>query len=331
MSDKIYGDLEVFGVVTIGSRTDGISGEYTLPYKKGNNGSILGIAPAPSSTSLSGTMVQWLDPSSDILNLVTGDSLNSLVNSTSAATLCAANLFTLEHLDDVSVGISGQSGIEVAVVGNNQFIISLYTALSASLSVSPNTLEFGQSITACALNWSYNKSVVSQSIDNGIGTLGIAVRNYNFTTITPITTNRSFTVTGNDGTQNANSTATVSFYKRRYWGTIPASQNTLPTNAQLLAGSSEFSTGRGKSITYNCSTPSGGRYFYYSYPSSYGVSNVTVNGFPFSDWFDPNNPPIGTVTPSTISVTGQYGHIENYLVYRVYNPQNGASIPVVYG
>jgi hypothetical protein len=330
MADKIFGDLDVFGVITVGSRTDGTSGEYTLPFNKGNNGSILGVAPAPSSTGLSGTMVQWLNPTASPLNLVTGDTLNSLVNSTSAATLCAANLFTLEHLGDVSVGITGQNGIQVAVVGNNQFIISLYTALSASLSVSPNTLEIGQSITACSLNWSYNKAVVSQSLDNGIGSLPIGQRAYSFTTPTPITSNRSFTVIGNDGTQNANSTATISFYKRRYWGTIPSSQNTLPTNAQLLTGSSELATGRGKSITYNCSTPVGGNFFYYAYPASYGNSNVTVNGFPFSDWFNPSNPPIGTVTPSTVSVTGQYGHVENYLVYRVYNPQNGASIPVVY-
>jgi hypothetical protein len=331
MPDKIFGDLEIFGVVTVGSRTDGVSGAYTLPFKKGDNGTILGIAPAPSSTGLSGTMPQWLSPTDAPFNLVTASTLDTLVNSTSAATLCAANQFTLDHLGDVSVGISGQNGIQVSVVGNNQFIISLYTPLSASLSVSPNTLEIGQSITACALSWSYNKSVVSQSLDNGIGSLHIAQRTYSFTTPTPITSNRSFTVSGHDGTQGANASATIGFYKRRFWGTIPASQNSLPTNSQLLAGSSELSTGRGKSITYNCSTPVGGNFFYYAYPTAYGAASTTVNGFPFSDWFNPLDLANGTVNPTTVSVTGQYGHIENYFVYRVFNVQNGASIPVVYG
>jgi hypothetical protein len=181
------------------------------------------------------------------------------------------------------------------------------------------------------LNWSYNKSVISQSLDNSIGSLPIDQRIYNFTTPTPITSNHSFTVSGHDGTQGADATATIGFYKRRYWGTIPSSQNALPTNAQLLSGSSELAANRNKSIKYDCSTPSGGQYFYYAYSSVYDISDVTVNGFPFSDWFDPINPSIGTVTPVTVSVTGQYGYIENYLIYRVYNPQHGAAIPVVYG
>jgi hypothetical protein len=331
MSDKIFGDLEIFGVVTVGSRTDGVSGAYTLPFKKGDNGTILGIAPAPSSTGLSGTMPQWLSPTSAPFNLVTASTLNTLVNSTSAATLCAANTFTLDHISDITVGISGQNGIQVASLGHNQFIISLYTPLSASLSVSPNTLEIGQSITACALNWSYNKSVVSQSLDNGIGSLPILQRAYNFTTVTPITTNRSFTVTGNDGTQNANSTATIGFYKRRFWGTIPAVSGGLPSNAQILAASSELSSGRGKSITFDCSTPSGGNFFWYCFPTSYGLSSVTVNNLSFTDWYSPSTPGVGSVSPATITVTNAYGHAETYYIYRVFNVQFGSSIPVVFG
>lgn len=331
MSDKIFGDLEIFGVVTVGSRTDGVSGNYTLPFKKGNEGTILGIAAAPSSTGLSGTMPQWLSPTDEPFNLVTASTLNTLVNSTSAATLCAANTFTLDHLSNIDVGISGQNGIQVSVVGTNQFIISLYTALSASLSVSPNTLEIGQSITACVLNWSYNKSVVSQSLDNGIGSLPIGQRTYNFTTVTPITTNRSFTVSGHDGTQGANSTASIGFYKRRFWGTIPASTGGLPTNSQILAASSELSSGRSKSITFNCSTPSGGNHFWYCYPTSYGLSSVTINNLSFTDWYSPSTPAAGSVTPATITVTNAYGHAETYYIYRVFNVQFGAAIPVVFG
>lgn len=291
MSDKVLGDLEIFGVVTIGSRTDGTSGVYTLPFDKGADGTVLGVAPAPSSTGLSGTMVQWIK----------------------------------------APQLVGGNGIEVIQTTGNQLIISLYVPLSASLSVSPNSFEIGQSITACNLSWSYNKDVVSQSLNNGIGSLPPLQRSYVYTTIVPITSNRSFTLTGNDGTNNASSTANINFNKRRYWGTIPASQNTFPTNAQILAGSSEFASNRNKSITYNCSTPVGGNYFYYCYPTSYGLSNVTVNGFPFSDWFDPNNLSEGMVLPTTIPVTSQYGYIENYYIYRVFNVQNGASIPVVYG
>jgi len=95
MADKIFGDLDIFGVITVGSRTDGISGAYTLPFQKGDNGTILGIAQAPSSTGLSGTMPQWLLPTDAPFNLVNVNTLNTLVSSTSAATLYAANQFAL--------------------------------------------------------------------------------------------------------------------------------------------------------------------------------------------------------------------------------------------
>ena len=325
MSDKIFGDLEIFGVVTVGSGAP--SGSYTLPYNKGNDGSILGIAPAPSSTGLSGTMVQWLDPYSSPFNFVTSAQLNSLTNSTSAATLCAANQFTLNNI--INVEITGQGGITVTEVSTNHFIIALYVPLTASLSVIPSTQECGQSITAAALSWSYNKSIISQNLDNGIGSLSAALRAYNYTTVVPITSSRSFSITGNDGTQNAYSTATVSFYSKRYWGTVPSS-GSLPSNAELLAGSGELTSTRVKTITYNCSTPSGGNYFYYCYPKSFGLATITINNLSFSDWYDPLNPLVATTTPATISVTGQYGAVKDYYMYRNFVAQYGASIPVVY-
>lgn len=127
MSNKIYGDLDIYGVVTVGSKTDGSSGAYTLPFRIGNNGYILAISPAPSSTGISGSMAQWVDPTASPFNFVTNDYLNSLTNTTSSATLCAANQFTLDHINDVSVNvnISGQNGITVSEVSANQFIISL--------------------------------------------------------------------------------------------------------------------------------------------------------------------------------------------------------------
>jgi hypothetical protein len=330
MTDKVFGDLEVFGVITVGSNTGSSSGNaYTLPYVKGASSTFLGIAPAPSATGLTGNMVQWLDGTQAPFNYVTNSQLSALTNSTSAATLSAANQFTLAHLQAVNIGISGQNGIQVQQLSGNNFIISLYIALTASMSVSPNSLEIGQSITACSLNWSYNKSIVSQSINNGIGALSSLLRTHNFTTSTPISSNLSFIVTGNDGTQNASSTATINFFKRRFWGTIPAAQGDLPTNSQILASSSEFSSNRSKSITYDCSTPSGGNYFFYTYPVVYGLSSVTVSNLSFADWFVPPN--VQSTTPATITVTNQYGYNESYYIYRVWNVQNGASIPVVFG
>lgn len=313
MATPIHGDLNIYGVVTVGSRTENISsGEaYTLPYNKGANLSVLAITQAPTSTGLTGTMVQWVDPTASPLNLVTSFTLSAAINAIPP------------------VGITGQSGITVIQVSANQFIISLYVPLTASLSSIPSSLEVGQSITAATLNWSYNKpAVVSQSIDNGIGSLAIGLRTYNYTTSTPITSNKTFTLTGNDGVQNANSSATITFSKKRYWGTSPSISAGLPGNAQILAGNQELSSTRVKTITFDCSTPSGGNFFWYTYPTAFGLANVTINNLTFASWFDPATSGSPSVSPATISVTNPYGHVENYYMYRVFNVQNGSNIPV---
>lgn len=354
MSTPIYGDLNIYGVVTIGSRTENTSsGEsYTLPYNKGSNLSVLAIAQAPSSTGLSGSIVQWVDLTSSPFNLVTSSAMSAAISAAISSAISSISGINVEisgvggvvvteigvnsflisgGSTQPPVAITGQNGIQVNQVATNQFVISLYTALTASLAVAPNSLEVGQSITAASLTWSYNKaSVVSQSIDNGIGSLSVGLRAYNYTTSQSITANKTFTLTGNDGTQNATSSATISFSTKRYWGTIPSISGGLPSNSQILAASQELSTSRNKSITFNCATPSGGNYFWYAYPTAYGLASVTVNNFSFAAWYDPLNPGTASVSPATITVTNPYGHSENYYIYRVFNAQNGSSIPVVF-
>jgi hypothetical protein len=327
MANTNYGDLEVFGVVTVGAKSSNASAGYTLPYDKGQNLSIMGIAPAPSATGLSGTMLQFLTP--EQLNIVDNSTLQTTVADATAATLSAANMFSISILSDISVDITGANGIQVVEVTANKFIISLYTALTASLAVSPSTAEVGQSVPTANLTWSYNKptAVVSQGI-SGYGYISPPTTT-NYFAAGPFTTTKTFTLIGFDGTQSATSNATMTFLKKRYWGTIPAS-GSIPSNSQLLAGSNELSSTRSKSVTFNCAVPSGGNYFYYAYPTAYGVASTTVNGFPFSDWYNPSNPPVASTSPATISVTSAYGVIENYYLYRCYNVQNGSSIPVVF-
>lgn len=235
------------------------------------------------------------------------------------------------EVDAIIVGITGQNSILVTQVGKNQFVISIGTPLSVDLSVSPSTNEIGSQVTGANLTWSINNTIISQSIDNGIGSLPIGDRDYLYLASPPITSNRTFTITANDGSTSDTDTATVSFYKRRFWGTIPSVSGGIPSNSQLLAGNSELSSSRTKTINYNCATPSGGNYFYYCYPTSYGLATATINNLVFSDWYDPLNPPDASTSPATISVTNQYGHVENYYMYRSYNVQNGSSITVVYG
>jgi len=216
--------------------------------------------------------------------------------------------------EDLGANLIGENGIDVLIPDDKNTIISLHVNLSGSLSISPNTAEMGQVITGVNLSWSYNKPVLSQSLSNGIGTLSpLSLRNYTHSPIV-INTNTSYILTAGDGYTTINPSTSITYYHRRYWG---VSINTSLTDTEIKMGSTELSNSKSKSITYNCT---GGRRFWYAYPTYLGLASVTVNGFPFSGW-------IGGTTPQTISITNAYGYTENYYYYMVSNIQNGASIP----
>jgi len=212
--------------------------------------------------------------------------------------------------------------------GTNNFVISIYTPLTGSLAASPSTAEIGSTVSSIGLTWSYNNSVTSQSINQSIGSLPIGQRAYTYST--PTSSNITFTLTGTDGRTTVTPNASLSFLRKRYWGTIPSVPGGMPSNAQILAANSELTTSRAKTISYDCSTPVGGNHWWYAYPTSLGLSTVTINGLPFSDWYNPTNPSVSTVSPTSISLTNAYGHVESYYLYRVYNVQNGSNIQVTF-
>jgi len=169
--------------------------------------------------------------------------------------------------------------------------------------------EKGSTITSVSLSWSYNKSIVNQSL-NGLS-IDASIRDEVLTGLS-ITTNTPFTIIGNDGTNSCSSTTNVNFYDKRYWGT---SANTSLNDAEIIALSSEFSTSRGQSRNFNCS---GGKYFYFAYPAFWGSASFTVGGLAFSD-----------MNLTTRSFVNASGYSESYNIYRCNNIQTGSSINVV--
>jgi hypothetical protein len=152
----------------------------------------------------------------------------------------------------------------------------LYVPLSASFSNNVGTVEIGSTVTSVNLTWSYNKSVISQSIDQGIGSLGVAIRNY--TQNGSWTSDRTYTLTASDGTQTPTRQTSFVFRHKRYWG---LSSNTSLTDPQIIALSNEFATSRGK--TFPQLTPAA-QYIYYAYPASWGAATFTVNGLLNTAW-----------------------------------------------
>jgi hypothetical protein len=104
----------------------------------------------------------------------------------------------------------------IPIDGGEKFIVKYqpYTPLTLSLAITPSTLQLrGNTIQDVSLTWSYNKAVTSQSIQrlsDGIESLSIEIRNRLYEDVNITHTNsvneRSFRVTGNDGSGQAGGT-----------------------------------------------------------------------------------------------------------------------------
>ena len=185
----------------------------------------------------------------------------------------------------------------------------LYVTPSVSIS-GGGSYEIGSTRATTTLTWSWNKTIVSQSLNQGIGSLEPTIRTYVYNT--PINSNTTFTITGTDGTTSKSASTSVSFLPKRYWG---VSANTSLTDADILALSSELSTSRTQTRTFDCS---GGKYFYFVIRTSYcnGIS-FKVNGLAFSD-----------MDLETRNIVNAQGYTASYNIYRVHNIQTGSAIEV---
>lgn len=109
--------------------------------------------------------------------------------------------------------------------------------------------------------------------------------------------------------------AVLSWSLTRHWG-VSASEEL--DDAAILALSKEFASSRTKSVTYDCT---GGKYFYFAYPTSFGdLNNTKVNNLAWNDWVLVKR-----------DVVNSFGVTIPFNIYRCYNLLNGSSVPVVWG
>lgn len=203
----------------------------------------------------------------------------------------------------------------------NGQITNVQEALDSLLYVNPSitsftggsTLEMGQSVNKINLAWAVNKTIISQSLNQGIGSLAPNVRSYVYEPANPITTNTTFTLTVNDGKKSASASTAINFRLKRYWG---VSTNTTLTDAQIIGLSSELATARQMTKTFNAT---GGRYIFIVLPTSWcnGIS-FKLNDLAFSDF----------VIETNRAFTNASGYTSNYNVYRVANIQTGNAIKI---
>lgn len=184
------------------------------------------------------------------------------------------------------------------------YIAPAITAFGAN----PSVVEKGTSVNSLVLNWTINKAITEQSINQGIGTLDKALRTHTITS--PVTNNVTYTLTINDGKNSVNRNASISFRSKLYWGL--STLDTL-TNAEVLTLNSELATSRVKTVSFNPTN----QYIYIAMPTSFGTPSFKVNGLANDAW---------EVTP--LSHTNSQNFSENYTIYRSQYVQNGSGINI---
>lgn len=130
-------------------------------------------------------------------------------------------------------------------------------------------------------------------------------------------TNASYTnvVTTTDGKISPNTTSTINWLGRRYYGFLTLATANTPTDAELIGSSNQGLLSILGNVTYS-DTPSAGQYMVIAYPASFAnLSSITINGFPSLSAF----------TLVTRSLTNASGFTQSYKIYTSNNPFNTSS------
>lgn len=205
--------------------------------------------------------------------------------------------------------ITSGNGIDIVTMPNGEVRIQLYVGLTGSMT-GGGVYEKGYNVSSVVLNWSYNKTLVSQTMVNPpLGSISPSLRTATIGSTT--TTDTTFSVAGNDGKGSTTLSTSVVFRQRRWWGT---SANTNLTSSQILnLSGNEFATSRAKTLTID----GNGQYIWFSYPVSFGIASFRVNGLQNTSWIQ-----------NIVSHTNAFGFTENYYTYRSTDIQNGTGISI---
>lgn len=207
-----------------------------------------------------------------------------------------------------------------AVVGPTNSLTTRVAALEALMSHVPmditsftnsiGTVEKGTVVSSITFTWARNKVPASLAINQGIG----AITPPDLLTVTKtvnITQSIAFTLTASDGTSYDGNTdtaqTTVNVLSKMRWGAV--SGTSLNSAGILALVSSDFATGRGRTVTINAGS---GLRPAIVYPAAWGDAAFTIGGLSNNDF-----------TKSVVSFTNSLGFTENVNVYIMNNVQFG--------
>ena len=159
---------------------------------------------------------------------------------------------------------------------------------TATLSISKSIAELGSS-QDLTLNWSYNRDIKAQKINND--NLDISIRSKSYSNVSTPTTYMLTATSTLDLTTSKS--VSITFANGIYYG---ASSSTNYDSDLIKSLTKELSTNKSRTITVNASP---GEYIYYCVPTRLGECSFNVNGF--EGGFD---------KVSTVSFTNDFNYTE---------------------
>lgn len=184
----------------------------------------------------------------------------------------------------------------------------LYVPLTINLSCDRSIAEKGENITTLTFNWNYNKNVVNQTFEGE--SLDKSLRTYKYEK--PVSTNKTFTLTANDGKNTISKSTSISFRSGRYWGV--SSLEEYDSNF-IKTLSKELNESRAKTFTVDCGN---NQHIFYCIPSRLGTPVFTVGGFSG-----------GFYKVNTIQFSNNFGYVESYDIWKSTNNNLGNTTVVV--
>ena len=145
-----------------------------------------------------------------------------------------------------------------------------------SFTMTPSTTEYeiGSTVDTLTFAWTYNKSIVSQTLtDCTLADEDVRTATYSST---PISSNKTFTLTASDGTKTVTASKSISFKNKIYWGSAALPETFTSAFILALTGKKFATNYKG---SYNITVGSG-EYGFVCCPASWNIPNTCkIGGF----------------------------------------------------
>lgn len=174
----------------------------------------------------------------------------------------------------------------------------LYTPIQiTSFSNNVNTVEMGTTVNTVQLNWNYNKTPKTLTLDGS--TVEVSLKSKTIESA-GIKTNKTYTLKATDDRNaTAQKTTSINFLNGVYYGV--AAKKTSFDSAFILTLTKKLQGSKACTFTVNAGAS---QYIYYAIPTRYGTPAFKVGGFDG-----------GFAKAGTIQFTNASGHTESYDIW----------------